>query len=291
MPDGDKTEIGVEDAKESGEELMRNLKRFGAELVLSFRNTINRQHWLVRGGAKTLIGGLFVEVLGNSVSYLMDVNVGLNRIIGGYYAFIASAFPGLHVNHGRLLVAFIGLFVLVESLQLRHLSRIERIVGNEMEPRPDGGREVKTESQGSASGVGGGIGGAIAGAALGSAFGPQGTLFGAIAGAAFGSELEKSQSPKDPAEIRCALLTTLVRRHAWSQPISKEVVVRKAVAPESRRRASEVWEGLVYEPFILATPRGYKLDRNSVDQLVDYLEENCDWDDRRLQSELPNFDP
>lgn len=283
-------DVGIEDAKESGKNLIRYLKQFTSNLALLIRNSINRRHWLIRGGIKALLAGLFFQLIVNSLRYLARLNIQINRIVRDSYRFIIAFLPSIQIEQSRMLIFFIGLFIVVESIQLRRLSRIERIVVNRMEPQPDGGREVKADSENSSSGVGGGIGGAIAGGALGSAFGPQGAILGAIAGAAFGSELEKSQTPKNSAEIRCAILNTLIRQHAWSQTIPKEVAIRKAVAPENRKQASEVWEGLGYESFILASQRGYRLDQSNMDQLASYLRENCGWSERRIQAEFPHYE-
>lgn len=95
-----------------------------------------------------------------------------------------------------------------------------------------------------------------------------------------------------PVDIYCALLSLLLKEHAYGTPVSKEKAVKlSAVARHDEGKAKDAFEELREEPFITDRgSRGIELNNSEFERLVEFLYQSCDWSEFDLKVRVKHYE-
>jgi len=97
----------------------------------------------------------------------------------------------------------------------------------------------------------------------------------------------------DSDSARCRLLFTLVRRHGWGSPITKDGLVDLALESSAQGDGRELVDELAEEPYLsYQRGRGYwvKNDPDSQAQIAYRLISNCSYSKLQIESTLSRFE-
>ena len=92
-------------------------------------------------------------------------------------------------------------------------------------------------------------------------------------------------------EIRCQLLFSLSRKHAWARWVPEDEILRTLPKSERGRGRREVLPELRKEPLVIHQPdRGYKINHDTIEDLAHELRDKCEYSELRIEATLSHFD-
>ena len=91
--------------------------------------------------------------------------------------------------------------------------------------------------------------------------------------------------------VKCALLATMVAKHRWGTPITKEALLNLSAIDGDYPTAREVYDDLRSEPYITYRGnRGIELDTSAFEKLADILYHECHWEKWEIVSRLKHYE-
>lgn len=101
-------------------------------------------------------------------------------------------------------------------------------------------------------------------------------------------------SKQTPPHV-CALLSTLVSRHAYGSPLPKEVVINFAAVPSSELAdAKETFDTIRKSPhFPFVNNHGgdfVSLNNSEFGELIEYLYHECGWSEFELRTRFKHYE-
>lgn len=92
-------------------------------------------------------------------------------------------------------------------------------------------------------------------------------------------------------EIRCQLLFSLSRKHAWARWVPKDELLRTLPKSERGRARRDVLPDLQKEPLVVyQRDRGYKINHDTIEELARELRDECEYSELRIEATLSHFD-
>jgi len=91
--------------------------------------------------------------------------------------------------------------------------------------------------------------------------------------------------------VKCALLSTMIAKHRWGTPITKEDLLRLSAIGDDYRIAREVYDELRSEPYMIYRGnRGIELNSSNFEALADVLYYECGWEKWEIESRLKHYE-
>lgn len=91
--------------------------------------------------------------------------------------------------------------------------------------------------------------------------------------------------------VKCALLATMIAKHKWGTPITKEDLLSLSAIGDDYPTARDVYDALRSEPYITYRGnRGIELDTSNFDRLADVLYHECNWQKWEIGSRLKHYE-
>lgn len=91
--------------------------------------------------------------------------------------------------------------------------------------------------------------------------------------------------------VKCALLATMIAKHKWGTPITKEALLSLSAIDDDYPTAREVYSDLRSEFYIIYRGnRGIELDKSNFDKLADVLYHECNWEAWEIDSRLKHYE-
>lgn len=91
--------------------------------------------------------------------------------------------------------------------------------------------------------------------------------------------------------VRCALLATMVAKHAWGAPIQRDELLSLSAIDGAYPTGRAVFDDLRSEPYITHRgDRGIELDTSNFDRLADVLYTECHWEAWEIESRLKHYE-
>ncbi|QHS17307.1 hypothetical protein [Halopenitus persicus] len=91
--------------------------------------------------------------------------------------------------------------------------------------------------------------------------------------------------------VKCALLATMIAKHRWGTPITKENLLSLSAIDGDYPTAREVYDDLRREAYITHRGnRGIELDKSNFAELADVLYHECQWEAWEIESRLKHYE-
>jgi len=91
--------------------------------------------------------------------------------------------------------------------------------------------------------------------------------------------------------IKCALLATMIAKHRWGTPITKDVLLNLSAIGDDYPTARTVYDALRTEPYITYRGnRGIEFDTGEFDKLANVLYHECGWESWEIDSRLKHYE-
>jgi hypothetical protein len=91
--------------------------------------------------------------------------------------------------------------------------------------------------------------------------------------------------------VKCALLATMVAKHKWGTPITKEDLLSLSAIDGDYPTARDVYDDLRSEPYITYRGnRGIELNRSNFGRLAEVLYHECNWEKWEIDSRLKHYE-
>lgn len=91
--------------------------------------------------------------------------------------------------------------------------------------------------------------------------------------------------------VKCALLATMIAKHKWGTPITKEGLLTLSAIDGEYPTARDIYDDLRSEPYITYRGnRGIELDTNTFATLADVLYHECNWEAWEIESRLKHYE-
>ena len=95
----------------------------------------------------------------------------------------------------------------------------------------------------------------------------------------------------DKPTIKCALLSTMLAKHRWGTPISREDLIRLSAVGDDYPAARDVYDDLRSQPYITNHgKRGITLNNSQFNELADVLYHECGWEKWQIDSRLKHYE-
>ncbi|OYR57197.1 hypothetical protein [Halorubrum halodurans] len=91
--------------------------------------------------------------------------------------------------------------------------------------------------------------------------------------------------------VKCALLATMIAKHRWGTPITREDLCNLSAIDGDYPTAHEVYDDLRSEAYITYRgDRGIELDQGNFGGLADVLYHECNWEKWEIESRLKHYE-